>query len=1000
MLQHGRDLCCALDEDATFTWVNAAWVGATGLEADQLLGRPIAAILASEDAALWRAGAAPTEGAVTRLRRPDGAERLIEWRRIERDGAGGLTALAVDVTEGRARRLRLEALSEVARRTDNLVVICDADRRITWINEAFERASGYRLDEVIGQRPGRLLHCAETDPAAVARVREALNACRPVRQQLLNADRHGRRYWIDLSIQPTFDADGALTGFIGVSSDVTDRREHELRMISLTQEAMAARERLLTAVEAMPDAFAMFDAEDRLTLCNRRYRELYALSGAAIAPGATFEEILRAGLAAGQHPEAAGREEAWLKARLAMHRAEFCEVEERLADGRWIRVIERAAPDGGKVGMCVDVTRARQSEHRLASILRGSNAGAWAWNVATGEVIVDERWASMLGWTVEDLAPFSMDTWSARVHPDDIGRASACLEAHVRGETETYECEVRMRHRDGRWVWIMDRGRLTSRTADGQPEWCYGVHLDITQLKLAEARLAESRRQMRAVVDALPDGVVIVDVASRRIVDFNPAAPATLGCDAGWLQGRLLDEICGNPDAPPMAHRLAAALSDSPSAFETVLRRRDGRTFPAEVRAVALSQGPGARLLTVMRDISDQRRQTEDLRDARDQAEAANAAKSRFLAAMSHEIRTPMNGVLGMAEALERRLDDEDLKRLAGAIRSSGETLLTILNDILDFSKIEAGRLELERAPFSLVELAQRIEAAHGFAAAQKGVRLTVTAAPDAGRRRIGDAVRVLQIMHNLVGNAVKFTASGVVEMTIDAPVRRPVRIRVSDSGVGMSPEQLNRLFEPFMQAEASTTRRFGGTGLGMSIVKSLTGLMGGTVAVESREGEGTTVEVFLPLPVAAPGLALADAAAAPVDLSGLRVLAADDNEINRMVLDQMLQALEVEAKITAGGREVVEAAAARDFDAMLLDISMPEIDGVEALAMIRAAEAASGRPRVPAIAVTANAYAHQIESYRAAGFDAHVAKPVNLRALREALAEVAAPAADRRAAV
>lgn len=993
MLQLGRDLCCVLDADGVFTWASFAWTGATGLDFGQLVGSRLVALLHPDDAAQWAAGATPGQGALTRILRPDGGERLIEWRRLARSANGAITALAADVTEGRARRQRLEQLSEVARRTDNLVVICDAGRRITWINEAFERASGYTLEEARGHSPGRLLHCPDTDPAAIARVRDALKTGRPVRQQLLNADRNGRRYWIDLSIQPTHDASGALTGFIGVSNDVTDRRERELRMIALTQEATAARERLMTAVEAMPDAFVMFDADDRLTLCNRRYRELYALSAPAMTAGAAFEDILRFGLAAGQFPEAAGREDEWTSARVALHRAEFCEVEERLADGRWIRVIERAAPDGGRVGMCVDVTRARQAEQRLAAILHGSNAGAWAWNVATGEVVVDGRWAGMLGRTLDELGALSLETWSGLVHPDDLPRASAALEAHFRGETEFYDCEVRMRHRDGRWVWILDRGKLATRTTDGQPEWAYGVHIDVTELKQAQAQLAESQRQLRAVVDALPDGVVLVDVASRRIRDFNPAAPLALAGDAEWLRGRLLDDICGRTDAPPMAERLAAAVANSPMGFETVMKRRDGSTFPAEIRAVALSRDPGAQLLTVMRDISEQRRHTEELEQAREQAEAANAAKSRFLATMSHEIRTPMNGVLGMAEALERRLDDAELRRLAGAIRSSGETLLTILNDILDFSKIEAGKLELERAPFSLAELAQRIEAAHSFAAAQKGVKLTVRAGPELERKRIGDPVRVLQIMHNLVGNAVKFTTSGVVELTIDASPRRPVRIRVTDSGIGMSAAQLDRLFEPFLQADVSTTRRFGGTGLGMSIVKTLTGLMGGTVTVESREGEGTTVDVFLPLPTAGPGQMLADAGAATLDLSGLRVLAADDNEINRMVLEQMLLALEIEAVIVAGGREAVEAAGAGAFDVILMDISMPEIDGVEALAMIRAAEAAAGCAPVPAIAVTANAFAQQVEGYLAAGFDGHVAKPVNLRALREALSTIMAPA-------
>jgi PAS domain S-box-containing protein len=899
-----------------------------------------------------------------------------------------------DITAERERRIRLEELSAVALRIESLVVLCDRDRRITWVNPAFEHMSGYALREVIGRKPGDFLQFPQTDPETVAHIGRELDAQRPVRATIENISRKGERYWIDLAIQPTFDGDGSLTGFIGLSNDVTVHRRREARLEALSREAETARAQLVAAVNTMPDAFAYYDASDRLVLCNERYREIYAASAPAIVLGARFEDVLRHGLKHRQYEEAVGREEEWLADRLATHRSEYYESEQKLGDGRWLRVIERATPDGGRIGLRVDVTEAKRAEQRLSDIIRGSEAGTWEWNVQTGETIFNARWAEIIGWTLDDLSPTTIETWMKFVHPDDLAASQEALDRHFAGDADFYECEARMRHRDGRWVWVLDRGRVATFTTDGKPEWVYGIHLDITARKEAEDALTASEERFRALFENLPDGVALLDADTLELQAFNPATPRMLGYAPETFLSLPMDVIEGLDGSAAQSVRLKRALAEGREDYEATVSQADGAMVHLAVSLLSLRQTRRPQLLAVMRDVSELRRQNEELQKAREAADAANAAKSQFLANMSHEIRTPMNGVMGMTEALMRRLHKPETRAMAETIRRSGDALLTVLNDILDFSKIEAGKIELEQARFSPLELIARIEAIYEPLITQKGVQFVVRIDMGAQKPRIGDSVRITQILHNLLGNALKFTARGSIQLTVEANAHEPLKVTVRDSGIGMTEEQLAHLFEPFRQADATTSRRFGGTWLGMSIVSSLVDLMNGAVTVESWPREGTSIEISLPLPFAMEETDASCETAAPAvegSLEGLRVLAADDNEINRMVLKEFLAALGVAATIVDGGSEAIIAAANHRFDLILLDISMPGVDGEQALTTIRAHAATSGHPRTPAIAVTANAFPEQVAGYLAAGFDGHAAKPLSLPKLREAMLRVGA---------
>ncbi|MEO6299263.1 MAG: ATP-binding protein [Paracoccaceae bacterium] len=364
---------------------------------------------------------------------------------------------------------------------------------------------------------------------------------------------------------------------------------------------------------------------------------------------------------------------------------------------------------------------------------------------------------------------------------------------------------------------------------------------------------------------------------------------------------------------------------------------------------------------------------------AKAKAEETSRTKSMFLANMSHEIRTPLNGVLGMAEVLDGALSDPANKRMIGIIRRSGESLLNVLNDILDMSKIEAGKLQLEHVAFDVAEIARGVEDLHALNAEAKGIDFEVLIGSGSKVERIGDPHRVQQVLHNLVSNAVKFTEKGEVRVKIQSRRGKPLSIEVHDTGIGMTSAQLAGLHDEFSQADVSITRRFGGTGLGMAITRTLVEMMGGTIKVDSAPGRGTTIKVVLPLPEKEGGVGeLAEPDQRPTSLKGVKILAADDNAANRAVLEAMLTQRGAEVVVVANGAEAVRSWSATEFDVVLLDISMPVMDGPTALDRIRVLESNAGRRRVPIIAVTANAMSHQISEYLIAGFDSCVVKPLN----------------------
>jgi signal transduction histidine kinase/AmiR/NasT family two-component response regulator len=524
----------------------------------------------------------------------------------------------------------------------------------------------------------------------------------------------------------------------------------------------------------------------------------------------------------------------------------------------------------------------------------------------------------------------------------------------------------------------------------------------VADLKAALARSAAAEHRLRVAVKIANLFVYEVDYAAGTLV--------TQGDSTRFFEEPLtFERVLSDPffgaapddcDGPDQAW---ARYDDGGQSYRTEYKmpRADGADVWA-FGAAELARGDDGDWLTLvgaLHDITERKHNELDLITALERAEAGSRAKSDFLAVMSHEIRTPLNGVLGMAQAmLGENLPPLQRERLE-VIRTSGETLLVMLDGLLDLAKIESGKMVIEAGELDAEDLARAALATFATLARDKDLAMTVEVTPRAHGVYAGDPIRVGQILFNLISNAVKFTHSGSVCVSIDR-VGHMLRISVADTGIGVSPAQQAMLFEKFVQADASITRKYGGSGLGLALARNLARLMDGDIHLESVEGIGSTFTVALGLrwlkasaPAAQPIRSLAQP---PAGTPTVRVLAAEDNPTNQLVLKALLAPAGLAPTMVDNGLQAVDAWEAGAWDLVLMDVQMPVMDGLAAVRHIREIELRTGRARTPIIALTANVMSHQVASYRAAGMDEVVAKPIEVARLYAAMEACLAAAEER----
>ena len=508
----------------------------------------------------------------------------------------------------------------------------------------------------------------------------------------------------------------------------------------------------------------------------------------------------------------------------------------------------------------------------------------------------------------------------------------------------------------------------------------------VVERSRAAAVLQDTTERTRRIIEAATDAFVSID-SSDTITGINRAAEMTFGHSREEAVGRSIAETIIAPSYRAAYEQglkayLAAEGEPASLVLELMAAHRDGHEFPIEAAIWPVRGSHGWEFNAFARDISARKRAQQELAAARDASEEASRLKTEFLATMSHEIRTPMNGILGMTRLLLDTTLDTDQRECAEAVERSAQALLMIINDILDISKIEAGRLELEAVDFDLAAVMADVTELLAPEAREKGLELTSTIAPDIPSGLRGDPGRLRQVLTNLVGNAVKFTDRGSVSVSAylaDAPASGfNVGFDVVDTGIGIPEQNLPSIFEAFRQADASTTRRFGGTGLGLAITRELVTRMGGEISVESEPGRGSRFSFSVRLARAA-GVVTApsrEPVARPGPVEGARILIVEDNLVNQRILVKSLERAGYGVEVAPTGLAAVEAASRSQYDAILMDCQMPEMDGFEATRRVRLEEG-SGR-HTPIIAITASAMRSDRDRCLAAGMDDFIPKPVN----------------------
>ena len=526
------------------------------------------------------------------------------------------------------------------------------------------------------------------------------------------------------------------------------------------------------------------------------------------------------------------------------------------------------------------------------------------------------------------------------------------------------------------------------------------VHVAIGRQARAQAELAASKGTLEQAMASMNDGLLLVD-SHQCVVTWNQRYTELFPYLVPVLRRGVRNSVLAEAAARALMPDGTQAERDAWMAARMAVDLETKVNFPQRVAGGRIVDTvrratPDGGFVAVYRDITASER---ELSRAKAQAEAANEAKSRFLATMSHEMRTPLNGVLGMIHLLLNSPLSARQRQQAQLIRSSGQSLLAVLNDILDLSKIEAGRMDLELQPFHLADTVRGVVTLLSERAEARGLFLRQVLQPELPSRVVGDASRLRQVLFNLVGNALKFTETGGVTVTLDHQPRPDdqvaLTLQVRDTGIGIAPDVLARLFTRFTQADSSTARRYGGTGLGLAISREIVHLMGGSISVDSTPGQGSCFSVALVLPLAPAGTETAARAGdgGDTDIAGhhplppLRLLAAEDNGVNQILIKALAEGWGHHCDVVGDGTEALAQVQAAAYDVVLMDIQMPGMDGEAATRAIRALPGPLGR--IPIVAMTANVMPEQRSSYLAAGMDAVVAKPVDAQALQAALRQL-----------
>lgn len=750
------------------------------------------------------------------------------------------------------QRDELKRLSLISQETINGVVITDAKERIQWVNKAFERISGYSLEEVVGKVPGNFLQGKDTNPETVNYIRQRIANAQSFECEIVNYTKLGKAYWIKISGQPLFDKDGKLSQFFALEEDITDRKKNE--------------------------------------------------------------ELLK------------------------------------------------------------------KAEERWQFALEGAGDGVWEFNFLTGEIYFSTGYKKMLGYTDTNFKNDVFE-WLNKIHPDDLEEIKATDKLYEKGKISHHKREYRIKNIEGKYIWVLDRGMVISRTDEGKPLRIIGIHTNITERKEIEEKLFLNEKRYRDLFN-YSQALICTHDLTGTILTVNPALCEVLGYHSNEMVGKKLQAFIPPKDVerfkPDYLDKIIA--EEKVNGLFRVVQKNGNKLFLLYQNYKVKEEGLEPYVIGFSQDITDRVKAENELLLAKKMTEEAARAKEIFLANMSHEIRTPMSGILGVAGLLAKTNLDRQQKNYINLITESANNLLVIVNEVLDIEKIASGKLDFENVHFRISEKTATTLQSFQYKAEEKGLNLHFKNDLPHDLIIQGDPYRLSQILNNLLSNAIKFTQEGKIIVTASLQKHNNEKViidfMVKDTGIGIPDNRLSVIFDPFVQASSDTTRKYGGTGLGLSICKNLVELQGGKISVSSKENEGTAFNFSIPYSKGSADL-LAEDTKIEVNFNAIgkkKILVAEDVELNQFLARHILEGWGFLVDIANNGNEAVDLASQKNYDLILMDIQMPEMDGITATEKIRKLNADISA--IPIIALTANALKGDNQRYLNAGMNDYITKP------------------------
>ena len=945
---------------------------------------------------------------------------------------------------------RTRALEALARESEERRILLDNIQTQVWyltddhtyggVNQAHASFFGVRKEDLANKN---LFEVMPADVAEISRLSniEVFRTGKTVRADEWIDNGKGALHLLSLQKTPKLRPDGSVEYVVVSAEDITERK--------YVEEALAeSNEQVRMLAQQVPGVVFQYqlfpDGHDKFPFASNHIWDLYEL---------TPEEIRHDGSKAHSrtHPEDYERVRTTIlssRENLSPWQCEF-RVVLPTRGTRWLRGVADPIlqPDKSVLwnGYMSDITEIKEAEIELALsqeqfelAVWGSNDGIWDWDITTNELFLSAKWKEQLGYR-DDEVPNEYDSFESRIHPDDKPFYQEKIQRYLSGLDPKYDLDFRLLHKNGTYRWIRTRGEAV-RNENGTAIRMAGADSDITESKHVAEEMQDLGRQLREVIDLVPAYIFAKDMDGRFLM-VNWAMAEVFHLSPAEVVGKTESEL-GTPEnliAEYGKTDLKVIDSGVPLLVPNErIRKKDGSLGWFQTVKMPYAH-PGCEkpaILCVATDITERKKTENALLDANIemeeamaranqmamQAEVANVAKSDFLANMSHEIRTPMNGVIGMTTLLLDTPLDEDQRRYAEIIRSSGESLLTLLNDILDYSKIEAGKLALEITDLDLGKTLQEVIDTMGARAKSKDIALVCKLEPQVPTLLQGDPARLRQILNNLVGNAIKFTAQGSITIRVSTVPIPPaahqnpsfvlLRFSVKDTGIGIPQDKQDLLFNKFSQVDPSTTRKYGGTGLGLAICKQLVELMNGSIGVISSSGFGSDFWFCIPFevqvqppPHSSPPPPSPDDTKKTNCFGGreIRILLAEDNEVNQLVAQGMFGKFGLHADVVGNGKMALEALASKPYNIIFMDIQMPVMDGIEATRIIRSGKASSPSPdlpvsKIPIVAITAHAMKGDRQRFLDAGMDDYITKPLNIDAIRTTLERWLTPKAKESA--